>query len=104
MKSGPHPSATELTSLSLLEASELVRSKAVSPVELASACLRRIEELNPKLNAFIAVTGDIALEESRRAEAEIQRGNWRGALHGIPIALKDLIRSEEHTSELQSPC
>src|SRR5437868_11752580 len=91
MKSGPQPSATELTSLSLLAASELVRSKAVSPMDLASACLRRIEELNPKLNAFITVTGETALEEARRAENEVRRGEWKGPLHGIPIALKDLI-------------
>ena len=60
-------------------------------MDLASACLRRIEELNPKLNAFITVTGETALEEARRAENEVRRGEWKGPLHGIPIALKDLI-------------
>jgi aspartyl-tRNA(Asn)/glutamyl-tRNA(Gln) amidotransferase subunit A len=54
-------------------------------------CLSRIEQLNPKLNAFITVTADSALAEARQAEEEIQHGRWRGPLHGIPIALKDLV-------------
>jgi aspartyl-tRNA(Asn)/glutamyl-tRNA(Gln) amidotransferase subunit A len=53
--------------------------------------LSRIERLNPKLNAFITVTGDSALNEARHAESEIRQGNWRGPLHGIPVALKDII-------------
>jgi aspartyl-tRNA(Asn)/glutamyl-tRNA(Gln) amidotransferase subunit A len=75
----------------LAEASQFVHSKKVSPVELTQACLARIEQLNPALNAFITITADSALAEARQAEAEIQRGNWRGPLHGIPIALKDLV-------------
>jgi len=82
---------SDLTQLGLNEASQLVRKKKVSPVELTDACLRRIERLNPKLNAFITVTANTALVEARQAEAEIQRGNWKGPLHGIPIALKDLV-------------
>ena len=80
-----------LTSLPLHEASELVRTRVVSPVELTEACLARIEKLNAKLNAFITVTADLALNQAREAETEIQKGNWRGPLHGIPISLKDLI-------------
>jgi aspartyl-tRNA(Asn)/glutamyl-tRNA(Gln) amidotransferase subunit A len=79
------------TELALSEASQLVRSKKVSPVELTHACLSRIERLNPKLNAFITVTADSALAEARQAEAEVQHERWRGPLHGIPIALKDLV-------------
>jgi aspartyl-tRNA(Asn)/glutamyl-tRNA(Gln) amidotransferase subunit A len=83
----------ELRSLlpSILETSELLRQGAVSPVELTKDCLARIEKLNPKLNAFVTVTAESALEEARQAEAEIRRGDWRGPLHGIPLALKDLI-------------
>jgi aspartyl-tRNA(Asn)/glutamyl-tRNA(Gln) amidotransferase subunit A len=77
--------------MSILEVSPRLRSKAVSPVELTKECLARIESLNPVLNAFITVTAESALAEARKAEAEIQRGQWRGPLHGIPIALKDLI-------------
>ena len=85
------PSATELTSLTLSEAAELVRQKSVSPVELTRACLERIAQLNPSLNAFITVTADGALEQAQQAETEIRRGQWKGPLHGIPIALKDLV-------------
>ena len=77
--------------MGILEASELVRKHVVSPVELTEGCLARIEQLNPLLNAFITVTRDSALREAREAEVEIQQGKWRGPLHGIPIALKDLI-------------
>jgi aspartyl-tRNA(Asn)/glutamyl-tRNA(Gln) amidotransferase subunit A len=80
-----------LTDMSLHEASELVRRKKVSPVELTNACLTRIEQLNPKLNAFITTTAESALVEARTAETDIQHGRWRGPLHGIPIALKDLF-------------
>jgi aspartyl-tRNA(Asn)/glutamyl-tRNA(Gln) amidotransferase subunit A len=69
----------------------LLRRRAVSPVELTLACLARIERLNPTLNAFITVTAEQALQQAREAEAEIQRGRWRGPLHGVPLALKDLI-------------
>jgi aspartyl-tRNA(Asn)/glutamyl-tRNA(Gln) amidotransferase subunit A len=60
-------------------------------VELTQACLARIEELDSTLHTFITVTAESALEESRAAEAEIRSGHWRGLLHGIPIALKDLV-------------
>jgi aspartyl-tRNA(Asn)/glutamyl-tRNA(Gln) amidotransferase subunit A len=81
----------DLAWLSLEEAAFLVRRKAVSPVELTQTCLERIEKLNPVLNAFIAVTAETAMAQAREAEAEIRSGNWRGPLHGIPIALKDLF-------------
>ena len=81
----------ELTKLTLGEASELIRSRKVSPVELTQACLSRIERLNPKLNAFITVTADSALAQAHEAESEIKRDRWRGALHGIPIAIKDIV-------------
>ncbi len=86
-----NPQGSSLTKLSLGEASELVRSGKVSPVDLTQACLSRIEQLNPKLNAFITVTADSALAQAREAESDIQRGRWKGTLHGIPIALKDLV-------------
>src|SRR3954467_5614949 len=68
-----------------------LRKREVSPVEIARECLDRIEKLNPALNAFITVMGDSALAEARDAEAQAARGEWRGPLLGIPIALKDLI-------------
>jgi aspartyl-tRNA(Asn)/glutamyl-tRNA(Gln) amidotransferase subunit A len=77
--------------MGILEISEQLRRRSVSPVELAKHCLARIEQLDPVLNSFITVTADSALADARAAEKEIQSGNWRGPLHGIPIGLKDLI-------------
>jgi aspartyl-tRNA(Asn)/glutamyl-tRNA(Gln) amidotransferase subunit A len=68
-----------------------LRRGEISPVELTRDCLERIAKLNPTLNAFITVTAGIAVKEARQAEDEIARGQWRGPLHGVPIALKDLI-------------
>src|SRR5215471_20018147 len=84
----------ELWKLGIVEASALIRNKAVSPVELTQVCLARIEKLNPLVNAFITVTAEQALQQARDAEKEIRRGQWRGPLHGIPLGLKDLIDTE----------
>jgi aspartyl-tRNA(Asn)/glutamyl-tRNA(Gln) amidotransferase subunit A len=70
---------------------ERLRQRKISPVELTTACLAQIEKLNPCLNAFITITAESALAQARRAEKEIQDGDWRGPLHGIPLGLKDLI-------------
>ncbi len=85
------PVASELCRLSLSEAASLICAKKISPLELAQACLQRIDRLNPSLKAFITVTAERALEQARVAEQEIMHGRYRGPLHGIPIALKDLI-------------
>jgi aspartyl-tRNA(Asn)/glutamyl-tRNA(Gln) amidotransferase subunit A len=88
------PAAVEsqdLASLTLKEASEMLRRKSVSPVDLTRACLDRIDTYNSSLNAFITVTRDQAMEAARAMEGELLRGKWRGPLHGIPIALKDNI-------------
>ena len=77
--------------MSIAEASDLLRRKQLSPVELTTSCLARIERLNPTINAFITVMHDSALAQAREAEDEIRAGNWRGPLHGIPIGLKDLV-------------
>jgi aspartyl-tRNA(Asn)/glutamyl-tRNA(Gln) amidotransferase subunit A len=68
--------------------------KKVSPIELTRLYLSRIERLNPRLNAFITVASESALAEARAAERELLRGRRRGALHGIPIALKDNIYTQ----------
>ncbi len=68
-----------------------LRRREISPVEVTRKCLRRIEERNPALNAFITVLAEWAMQEAKTAEAEIILGQWRGPLHGIPIVLKDLI-------------
>jgi aspartyl-tRNA(Asn)/glutamyl-tRNA(Gln) amidotransferase subunit A len=75
----------------ILETSQLLRARKISPVELTKACLNEIERLNPILNVFITVTAEAALTAARQAESEIHQGDWRGPLHGIPIGLKDII-------------
>ena len=77
--------------MTLKHASELLRSKSASPVDLTEACLKRIDKYNSALNAFITVTSEQALAAAREVAAEQRRGKWRGPLHGIPIALKDNI-------------
>jgi aspartyl-tRNA(Asn)/glutamyl-tRNA(Gln) amidotransferase subunit A len=80
--------------LGIAEASDLLRAKKLSPVELTTALLERIDRLDKDYNAFIAVTPEAALAAARQAEAEIAAGRWRGAFHGIPYALKDIIDVE----------
>jgi aspartyl-tRNA(Asn)/glutamyl-tRNA(Gln) amidotransferase subunit A len=87
----PPRQGAELSRLGISEAAELIRRKKVSPIELTRACLARIEQLNPALNAFITITAESALAQAHEAEAEVRRGKWRGPLHGIPLALKDLF-------------
>ncbi|HET6933624.1 MAG TPA: amidase [Candidatus Angelobacter sp.] len=86
-------SSAELPLLDLAAVSQAVQKKEVSPVEITEACLSRIEQLDPRLNAFITVTAESAIEEARRAEAEIARGEWKGPLHGVPLAVKDLAET-----------
>ncbi len=69
----------------------LIERKKISPVELTRFLLDRIARLEPAINAYITVTAESALAGARRAEREIARGKYRGALHGIPVSLKDLF-------------
>ena len=80
-----------MTDITIAEASDLLRQKKISPVELTTSCLNRIDQLNPTINAFITVMHESAMVQAHEAEDEIIAGNWRGPLHGIPIGLKDLI-------------
>jgi aspartyl-tRNA(Asn)/glutamyl-tRNA(Gln) amidotransferase subunit A len=82
---------TDLAWLTVAEAAELLRGRKLSPVEYAKALIARIERHDGKLNAFLRFTPEIALEDSRRAEAEIARGEWRGPFHGVPYGLKDIV-------------
>ena len=82
---------SDVTTLTLTEAADAVRTKRVSPTELVKACLSRVDVYNPKLNAFITITRDLALKQAAALEAELAAGKSRGPLHGVPIALKDNI-------------
>lgn len=80
----------ELHYLSLSAVSELIRTGMVSPVEVTRALLDRIEALDGRLKSYTTVTAEHALESARTAEAELGQGIWRGPLHGVPVAVKDL--------------
>src|SRR6266849_8361288 len=88
---------TDLAFASIEEVAHLFRKRKLSPVELTKLMLARIERLNPKLNAYITVTADLALAQAKKAESELfaprgRKGHRdRGPLHGIPISLKDNI-------------
>lgn len=85
--------STELCYLTIRQASELLQSRQLSPVELTKAFLDRIEAKNDQLHAYITILNDAATEQARAAEAEIQRGDYKGPLHGIPFALKDIYET-----------
>lgn len=68
-----------------------IRAKEISPIELAESYLARSERLNAQLNAYVTITRERALDQARTAEGEIAKGHYRGPLHGIPYAAKDLF-------------
>ena len=70
---------------------KLIRSRELSPVELVQTQLARIDQLNPKLNAFVELRTELALAEARQAEMALQHGDAVGPLHGIPISIKSSI-------------
>ncbi|HEY7007659.1 MAG TPA: amidase, partial [Jatrophihabitantaceae bacterium] len=79
------------TELTLAAAAAAVAAKEVSPVELTTAYLERIDRLNPTLTAYVEVTADRALADAATLADEVIAGKLRGPLHGVPIALKDLV-------------
>ena len=76
--------------LTLAAAARLIESRALSPVEYTQALIARADALDDQLSAFITRTSELALSQARDAEREIAQGRYRGALHGIPFALKDI--------------
>jgi len=83
----------ELTTATLTEVAPLIERGEVSPVDLTAAMLARIESLDPQIGSFVTVTAELALAQARAAAEDIAAGRYRGPLHGIPIALKDLINT-----------
>lgn len=81
----------ELCFMTLDEQAALIRTREVSPVDVLESALRQIERVDRKVNGFITVTADVAISAAKEAEAEIASGKYRGPLHGIPVALKDLL-------------
>ena len=83
-------SANDLHYLDLVDVAQRIKANALSPVVLTEAMLQRIDSLDGGLKSYATVTADLALKQARQAEAEIKRGVYRGPLHGVPIAVKDL--------------
>lgn len=81
----------DLTQLTVAQLGPRIQRGEISPVEVAAAFLRRIDALEPQLNAFITRVDEHALQAARGAEAEILQGHYRGPFHGIPVGLKDLF-------------
>src|SRR5258706_8668548 len=81
--------AGELHYLTLRDAAARLQRRQLSPVELTQAVLTRIDQVEPKVHAFITITRESALEAARAAEREIMAGRYRGPLHGVPVAVKD---------------
>jgi aspartyl-tRNA(Asn)/glutamyl-tRNA(Gln) amidotransferase subunit A len=90
-ESATSPEARALALLPVAALAERLRRREVSPVEITRLYLDRIAALDPTLSAFITVTADQALAEAAAAEREIAAGHYRGPLHGVPVALKDLF-------------
>jgi amidase len=85
---------------SLAEVADLIKRKQVSPVEVTTEMLERIDRVDSALHSYVTVSRDLALEQARKAESEISKGNYLGPLHGIPIAVKDLI----YTKDVRTTC
>jgi len=85
---------TDLAWLSVAEGAALLRAKKLSPVEWTKALLDRIAAIDGHYNAFLAVTADKALAQAKAAEAEIAKGQYRGPMHGVPYAAKDIFDIE----------
>jgi amidase len=89
-QSGKQPATEPLHYSSLREVARRIQSMEISPVELTTLMLHRIAAVDPKLKSYATVMREQALEAAKRAEEEIQRGTYRGPLHGVPIAVKNL--------------
>jgi amidase len=83
-------SVSDLCFLTLLEVSAKIRAGEVSPIEVTKAELYRIAALDPKLKSYATLMSDAAIAQAKKAEAEIRRGDVKGPLHGVPVAIKDL--------------
>lgn len=95
--------AADLPALTITAAADRISRKRLSPVELTEAVLARIDALNPRVGAFITVTAEQAMEAARAAERDIQQGRYRGALHGIPVGVKDTYYTKGIRTTAASP-
>jgi aspartyl-tRNA(Asn)/glutamyl-tRNA(Gln) amidotransferase subunit A len=81
----------DLEQATISEIAPHIKARKLSPVELTEFMLERTKRLNPALNAYVTITEELAVEAAKAAQKEIQKGRYRGALHGIPFSIKDNI-------------
>jgi len=99
-------SEVPLHALSLVQASELIQQRKITPSQLVRVFIDRVERLNPKTNAFVTTTLESASQAAHRLSKELDQGHCRGPLHGIPIAHKDVfltqgVRTTAHSRQLR---
>jgi len=82
------------TDLTIADAAAALRDRRITSTDLTTAHLRRIERVNPTVNAYVTITAERALADAKRADDEIARGGHRGPLHGVPIGLKDIVQTK----------
>src|SRR5687768_2101040 len=95
----------DLAVLTITDLARAIHSREVSPTEVTRAMLERIERVDPRINSYITITSDLALQQAKQAEQDLVSGKDAGPLHGVPIALKDLyatkgIRTTGHSKVL----
>ena len=94
---------TELCDKTALDLKQLIASKEISPVELFRSCVRRIDQVNPSVNAVVARDDEASLAAAREAEAQVMRGTSLGPLHGLPVGVKDLTETAGLRTTFGSP-
>src|ERR1700757_317646 len=85
-----------------VELAEMIRRKQLSPVELMTTLLARIEALNPRVNAFAFLAADAAMDAAKRAEVALMRDERIGRLHGVPVTIKDLAITKDMPTQMGS--
>ncbi len=92
-----------ITDLTIQQAAPLLATRELSPVELTQGCIEQVSQLDEQLRCFIQPTFEQAIQEARKAEKDIATGNYRGPLHGIPLALKDVFIAQGTRTTAGSP-
>jgi Asp-tRNA(Asn)/Glu-tRNA(Gln) amidotransferase A subunit family amidase len=89
---------SDIAFLTLAELGQLIKTKQLSPIELTEIYLKRLKEFGPKLFCVISLTEDLARAQAKLAHEEIQKGKYRGPLHGIPYGIKDLFAVKDYAT------
>ena len=85
------PENQDICWMSAVELAKAIKEKKLSPVEVVNSILERIENINPKINAYVTLTAETAIVEAKQAEDAVMKGDELGPLHGVPVSIKDLI-------------